>query len=327
MVARRAFVTGATGGLGRSLVPALIARGYDVVAVGRDLEIGKELSKVGSTFVSFDLTTPIDPGLMKGIDVVFHLAALSTPWGHSEAFEAINVTATQSLCHAAREAGVDCFIFTSTPSIYAASGDRLNIKETDPHATPFANHYARTKFEAEQIVLETDGMRRIVVRPRAIVGPDDTVLLPRLAAALKRPFFPLPNQGRALIELTDVRDVVAALILADEQRIAADGQAFNISGGEPMELRQILQNLVNALKLETKTVPVPAVIMGLMSHVLQFGARLWPGQPEPPLTPYIVKTLAFSQTFDLSRARGVLGWSPNYTPQEAIQAALEGSRR
>lgn len=325
MVARRAFVTGATGGLGRSLVPALLSQGYEVLALGRNLEIGKELLEAGSAFVAHDLTTPIDPALMNDIDVVFHLAALSSPWGRSEAFEAINVTATESLCRAAREAEVGCFIFTSTTSIYAASCDRLNIKETDPHATPFANNYARTKFDAEQIVHGTKGLFRIVIRPRAIVGPDDTVLLPRLMAALERPFFPLPNHGRALIELTDVRDVVAALISADEHRVAADGLAFNISGGQPLELRQILLDLANNLDVEIKTVPIPAVIMAGMSHLLQFGARLWPGQPEPPLTPYTVKTLAFSQTFDLSRARDVLGWSPNYTPREAIRATLEGS--
>ena len=240
MVKRRAFVTGATGGLGRSLVPELIVRGYEVLAIGRNVKLGQELSIAGANFVMYDLTKPFDPKLMDDVDVVFHLAALSAPWGRPKFFEAINVTATQALCHAARKAGVDCFIFTSTPSIYTKMGDRLNIQEIDPPATPFANHYARTKFDAEQIVRGTDGLHRIVIRPRAIVGPNDTVLLPRLMSALKRPAFPLPNQGRALIELTDVRDVVDSLIAADENRVAADGMSFNISGGHPLELRQIL---------------------------------------------------------------------------------------
>jgi len=229
------------------------------------------------------------------------------------------------LCRAAKEVGVDCIIFTSTPSIYADSGDRLDIKNTDPHATPFANTYARTKFDAEQIVQRTKGLQRIVFRPRAIVGPNDTVLLPRLMSALQRPFFPLPNRGRALIELTDVRDVVAALIAGDTHRVAADGQTFNISGGKPLELRHILSLMASKLNIKIKTVAVPTGILAIASYVLQFGARLWPGQPEPPLTPYVVKSLAFSQTFDLSEAREVLGWSPKYSPQEAIHAALEGA--
>lgn len=325
MVARRAFVSGATGGLGQSLVPALIAQGYEVLAVGRNLAKGQELSEAGAFFVAQDLTTQLDFTLLNGIDVLFHLAALSAPWGRLEAFEEINVKATQNLCRAAQKAGVGCFIFTSTPSIYAASRDRLNLKETDLPATPFANHYARTKFDAEKIVLEAEGLHRVIIRPRAIVGPDDTVLLPRLMSALKRPIFPLPNQGRALIELTDVRDVVAALIAADEHRVEADGQAFNISGGRPLQLSQILSVLESKLDLDIKTVAVPTTLLAGVSHILQLGARLWPGQPEPPLTPYMLKTLAFSQTFDLSKAKDVLGWQPNITPEAAINAALEGS--
>ncbi|MEP1229454.1 MAG: NAD-dependent epimerase/dehydratase family protein [Litorimonas sp.] len=324
MVGRRALVTGATGGLGQTLVLTLIAQGYTVDAMGRNSNIGHELSEVGANFIAYDLSTPFNPDIMKHVDVVFHLAALSSPWGKAESFESINVTATQSLCRAAKQMGVECFIFTSSPSIYAMSMDRINIKDGDAPASPFANHYARTKFDAEKIVLNTQGLHRIIIRPRAIVGPNDTVLLPRLMAALKRRVLPLPNEGRALIELTDVRDVVSALISADEHRVIADGQAFNISGGDPLELRRILSTLSDKFHLNLRTIHIPTKLLAGLSALLAFGANLWPGQPEPPLTPYMVKTLAFSQTFDLSKAKEVLKWAPLYSSEDAINAALEG---
>jgi len=325
MVVRRAFVTGATGGLGRALVPALISQGYEVVALGRNLEVGQELTAAGAQFIEQDLTAPFEPSLLQGSHVIFHLAALSAPWGKSETFKAINVAATQALCDAAQTVGVDCFIFTSTPSIYASSYHRFELTDKDSPASPFANKYAQTKFEAEQIVRAAKGFYRIIIRPRAIVGPNDTVLLPRLMKALKRPVFPLPNRGRAQIELTDVRDVVAALIAADKYRDKADGLAFNISGGRALELRQILTILTDKLGHGITTLPVPASALMGLSHFLQWAARLLPGQPEPPLTPYIVKTLSFSQTFDLTKAKNILGWMPRYTAEEAIDAALEGS--
>ncbi|MFK5664232.1 NAD-dependent epimerase/dehydratase family protein, partial [Escherichia coli] len=84
MVIRLALVTGATGGLGRELVDQLLARGYRVRATGRDAAIGARLK---TEFVPADLTTdPLAP-LVAGVDMVFHLAALSSPWGSRAAFK------------------------------------------------------------------------------------------------------------------------------------------------------------------------------------------------------------------------------------------------
>src|SRR6478752_653870 len=115
---RQALVTGATGGLGRALVAALQSHGYRVRATGRDLEAGRRLGRAGASFVAADLTDPAGgEDLVKGIDVVFHAAALSSPWGARSDFEAINVEATRRLLTAAQAAGCDAFVFVSTPSV------------------------------------------------------------------------------------------------------------------------------------------------------------------------------------------------------------------
>ncbi|HEY5712764.1 MAG TPA: NAD-dependent epimerase/dehydratase family protein, partial [Allosphingosinicella sp.] len=230
---RRALVTGATGGLGRTLVPALVAAGYDVTATGRDPAAGAELEAAGARFVAADLCDPEADLVPEGTDVVFHLAALSSPWGRARDFAAINVDATRRLLDRARAPGCDCFVYASTPSIYAEPRDRLDINEASPPARRFVNDYAATKYQAEQAVLaaSSDEFRTIAIRPRAIVGPHDKVLLPRLIRASRRGRMPLPNGGRALIELTDVRDAAAAFLAADAARERSAGQAFNISGG------------------------------------------------------------------------------------------------
>lgn len=317
---RRALVTGATGGLGRTLVPLLVTAGYDVRATGRDVAIGATL---GVPFVRADLVNDRLDGLVEGIDCIFHLAALSSQWGRPAAFEAANVAATRRLLAAARGACARRFVFTSTPSIYAASRDRLDLTERDPAAQPFANDYAATKYAAERIVLDAcDGaMATVAIRPRAIVGPHDSVLLPRLMRAARSGRVRLPRGGTALIEITDARDVAAALIAADTMD-AAVGKVFNIAGGQPRELRELLRiifaTMQRPLKIEHISTTAAMAAAGLVEGV----ARLLPGRPEPPLTRYMVKTLGWSQTFDLSAARQMLGWSPTYSPEVAIAHAL-----
>ena len=152
---RRALVTGATGGLGLALTEALLAEGYAVRATGRSPAAGARLLTMGASFVPAELTAPdAAPALVAGVDVVFHAAALSSPWGKREVFEEINIGATARLLAAARAARCNRFIFISTPSIYCEPRDRLHLTEASPVARHFANAYAATKFAAEQFVIE-----------------------------------------------------------------------------------------------------------------------------------------------------------------------------
>ena len=324
---RRALVTGATGGLGRALISALQAEGYAVRATGRDMAIGAGL---GAEFLPGDLRQPgLAATLAAGVDVVFHAAALSSPWGRNADFRAINVGATRVLLDAARQAGCDSFVFISTPSVYAEPRDRLDLTEASPLPRRFANAYARTKFAAEGFVraAAAPGFSTIVLRPRALIGPDDKVLLPRLLRVARTGRFPLFRGGKALIDLTDVRDAAEAALAADRNRTVASGQVFNISGGRPAAVREILGEVFGALGLGPRLVTLPYGFAAGTARALEAICALLPGRPEPPATAYTLSTLAFSQTFDLSAARATLGWQPRFSRQQAIQRTAEHWRR
>lgn len=306
-----ALVTGATGGLGRTIVPALLAAGYDVRATGRRGLAGS---------VAADLTQPIPVTLTAEVDTVFHLAALSSPWGRRRDFTAINVDATARLLAAARRAGCRRFVHISTPSIFAEPRARLRLTEAAAPAPRFANHYARTKWLGERLVLaaDTPQMRTIVLRPRAIVGPHDAVLLPRLMRAIRAGPVPLPAGGAALVELTDARDVAAAAIAAAGASLG--GTAFNISSGQPRTVRSILSRIASRLGLDPRIVPLPRSLALAGAGVLELIGRMT-GR-EPIITRYGVMTLGWSQTFDLHAARHHLGWVPHFSPEDAIDHAL-----
>lgn len=254
------------------------------------------------------------------MDVVFHAAALSSPWGAPAVFRAVNVEATSRLVSAARAGGFDAFVFISTPSIYAEARDRLCLTEDSRVAARLANAYVRTKYAAERLVLAAaaPGFAAMALRPRALVGPDDRVLLPRLIRVARSGRFPLFRQGRALIELTDVRDAAFAAIAADRARGSTGGQAFNVSGGAPASVAATLGEVFGALGLKVRLVPLPYILAAGACRVTEAISAAMPGRPEPPATLYSLTSLAFSQTFDLTRARQALSWAPRFTPGQAI---------
>ncbi|MDB5438811.1 MAG: hypothetical protein JWM33_1238 [Caulobacteraceae bacterium] len=324
----QALVTGATGGLGRALTETLLLRGWRVSATGRDLKVGAELEAMGAKFAPGDFADwPRSlEGLIPQGGAVIHAAALSSPWGSAQAFEDANLHATRNLLLAAQSGGASSLVFVSTPSIYAEARDRLGLTEDSPLAARFVNHYARTKYLAERAVLAANqpGLSTLVVRPRALVGRHDRVLLPRLLRVARTGVFPLFRGGRALIELTDVRDAAEGIAIAAERAESLGGRTFNLSSGQPRPLIELLDLVFAAKGLSPRLIPLPYTPAAAGAGLSEVICACLPGRPEPRTTRYALTTLAFSQTFDLSAARGALAWAPARSPADAINWALGG---
>jgi len=324
MVKAKTLVTGATGGLGQVLVQQLLQDGREVVAIGRNPQVGAQLARRGACFVAADIVQGELQPLFERVDSVFHLAALSSPWGPEQEFLAVNLHATQRLLAMAQTAGCQRFIYTSTPSIYTRARDQIGLTEDSPLPERLINAYARTKFAAEILVRQAarPGFETVALRPRAIIGPHDTVLLPRLLRAAAKGVMPLPGHGRALIEPTDARDVVQALLLAEQCAPAVSGQVFNLSGGTALPLAQLASTVFDKLGREVRTIALPAQVALAVAGGLELFASL--RGKEPLLTRYSAMVLGWSQTFDLSAVKTALGWSARFTPDQSIDWALQG---
>lgn len=321
---RRLLITGASGGLGLALVAAARAAGFAVRATGRSAAPAARLAALGADYVRYELTDPSGlAALCADCDTVIHAAALSASWGPAADFAAINLTATAALLDAARRARCQRFVFISSPSIFAGFAHRIGIRADDPPADPPLNDYARTKLAAERLVLAAHGaaMACVALRPRAIVGPDDRVLLPRLAALARRRRMPLPGGGAALIELTDVRDAARAVLLAEDQAEAIGGRAINISGGQPLPVRTVAERLAAALGTTPQLVALPIPLARAAAVLAETTARLTGRRDEPLLTRYTLATLAFSQTFDADEAAALIGYRPQHDALATLLAA------
>jgi nucleoside-diphosphate-sugar epimerase len=306
----KVLVTGGTGFLGRRTAQCLLKRGYEVVATGRNLKLGKELEKEGICFLAIDLSD--EKGMIEAgkVDYVIHCGALSSPWGTYNDFYSANVIGTRNVVRVCQENGVKKLVHVSTPSLYFEFKDQFNIPENYPLPQP-CNLYAKTKQMAEA---EVDQFAQaITIRPRGIFGPGDTTIIPRIIQSKKIPLF---YGGKALVDLTYVDNVVDALILAMESPL--EGKKYNITNGESWEIRQLIELLFKKLDKKPcfKAIPYP------LAYMVAWAMELCSGK-EPPFTRYTLGVLAKSQTLNIQAARDELGYQPKISISDGLDRFAE----
>lgn len=253
---------------------------------------------------------PLD-SLIHDCEVIVHCAARASPWGPREIFWRDNVLATERLLAAARRAGtVRRLVHVSTPSIYFNGRDQLDRNEEFHAPRHWPTAYAETKWAAECRVRADSSLNPVILRPRAVFGPGDRAIAPRLIAIAERGIVPLPGGGDALTDVTYIDNVIDAIEAAVRAPVSTVGRAFNITNGEPIMVRDLLTRLFGALGIRARQVAVPRVLVNLAARASEAIAALRPGKPEPRITRYGAGLLSYSQTLCIDAARSELGYAP-----------------
>lgn len=316
MANRRVLLTGVSGFVGGALGVYLRRLGYHVTGVSRSP------ARAGScdVFVAHDLVRPV-PDSWAAPDVVVHCAALSSPWAAPAAFHANNVVATGQLLEWACRVGVGRFVFISSSSVYYTEGDQLGITEDTPFPARPINEYAATKLRAEELVC---GARipSVILRPRAVFGPGDTVLLPRILRAARRRSLP------RLIR-PDGKSPLADLIYIDnlshyiERAIACDASGgYNLTNNEPVELYPFLDDLLGKLGLPKPRIAIRIGTAMVLARAAELVSQYLLNYKEPSVTRFGVGVMAYSKTFDVSRMLGAFG-PPPVSLSEGVGRFLE----
>ena len=322
------LVTGATGCLGGVTARKLAAMGHAVTGTGRNLANGEALVASSVTFKPADLNDrPTMRELVSRHDAVLHCGGLSSAWGSEAAFRRANVDGTRIIVEAACETGAR-LVFVSSPSIYFDFTDRIGIKEDRLPARRPVNAYAASKIAAEGLIAEaaSSGLDAAILRPRAIFGETDQALLPRFLRAAGKGYLPLIDGGRAIIDLTYVDNVADALAATVLRPARFSGEAYNISNGEPLAVRDLFQRLTDGIGLRAKFVDIPFRLAYLASAAMECAAMLRPSQPEPVLTRYAVGMIGKSQTLSIAAARHDLGYSPAISVSEGMDRTIAAWR-
>lgn len=316
------LVTGGTGFLGRHLAAALLERGEQVFLLGRNFAQVKDLLARGALPVAADLRdNAAVQAACAGMELVFHVGALSTPWSRRADFFATNVGGTEAVVAGCQAHQVRRLVYVSSPSVVFDGNDQIEASEQVGYPRRFTSIYALTKKLGEDRVhaARAQGLETVILRPKAIFGPGDQALLPRLIAAARQQRLPQIGNGRNLVDLTYVENVVHALLLAASAE-TANGKTYTITNDEHAPLWQVIREVLQRLGLRSQLRRVPlSMALGAASLMEARAALIG---VEPLLTRYSVLILARTQTYDISAAKRDLGYAPRVSLADGITRTL-----
>jgi 2-alkyl-3-oxoalkanoate reductase len=269
----RIFMTGATGVVGRRLIPLLRAHGDHVTAVVRSQAKAAALVRAGARPIAadlFDARAVCDA--MLGHDAVINLTThmpssiarmfLPGAWHENNRLRRI---ASARLVDAALALGIPRFVQESFAPIYADHGDAW-IGEDEPIEPA---RYNRSVADAERAVARfiADGRDGVVLRFAAFYGPDSRMLLD-MVRLVERGWSPLPGAADAFISSISHDDAATAALAALD--LAAG--TYNAVDDEPLRHREFVDSLADALGVRHPRM-VPAWLATLAGSIARTMAR------------------------------------------------------
>ena len=306
---QRVLVTGATGFVGRCLVPDLFVAGYGVRASVRAPATVKWLNNVDTVAIAgINGQTDWCMGL-DGVDTVVHLAARVHVMHDSAAdplaaFRAVNVAGTARLARAAAQVGVRRFVFLSSIKVNGEETNSAPYNEAMPVNPQDA--YAVSKWEAEQAlhaVSAETGMQVVILRSPLVYGPGVGGNFLRLLKLIERGV-PLPlasiNNRRSMIYIGNLADA----LIACATHPAAAGNTYLVSDGEDVSTPQLIGGLARLMGSSARLWPFP-------STLLRSAGRLTGKAAE-------VERLIGSLQVDSSRIRNELDWIPPFAVDQGL---------
>ncbi|MCH7720428.1 MAG: NAD-dependent epimerase/dehydratase family protein [Planctomycetes bacterium] len=319
----KALVTGGGGFLGSCVVRMLRDRGDDVTAFGRRRY--SHLDALGIDTVQGDLRdAQVVREACRGMDVIFHVAALAGIWGTRRAYWETNVTGTANVLDACRANGVRKLVYTSSPSVVFGNQPLCGVDESQPYPSRFPAHYPASKAAAEQMVLGANGddLATVALRPHLIWGPGDPHLLPRVVERAKRGKLLQVGDGDNRVDITYIDNAAEAHLLAAEaleNSKPCAGRAFFISQGEPVLLWPWLNQMLEAAGAPPVTRSISHAKARKVGAVLETIHRLLHLSREPRMTRFLADQLAESHYFDISAAERELGYRPRISTAEGMK--------
>ena len=296
---KKVLVTGGAGFIGSHLCEGLLARGYRVRALDSLVYGRREDVPSAVEFIQGDIRDiAACQRAVAGMDGVFHCAAMSRSGPSQEQIDICtqsNITGTQNMLLAARDAGVQGFIYSGSSTYY---GNRpVPHRESDP--PDLLNIYGLTKRVGEQYCQMFDkdfDVPCVVLRYFNVYGPRQPetgayalvlgIFLDRLA---ENQALEIHGDGTQRRDFIHVRDVVAANISAFEhaEEDGVRGEIFNVGSGENLSVKA-LADMISPDQIHTE-------------------AR---------------KGDAAATLADISKIRARLGWSPQISFAEGLKELI-----
>jgi UDP-glucose 4-epimerase len=304
---RTFVVTGGAGFIGSHIVEALVRRGdrvrvVDNLCTGFDKNVTQFGNKVELTVADVNDAAALAP-VLKGVDVVFHEAALASVPRSVEATLDTNhacVTGTVNLLQQAHKAGVRRVVYAASSSAY---GDQPNSSKRETDLPMTLSPYAAAKLACEyycQAFYHTYGLETVAIRYFNVFGPRQdpkspySAVIPLFITALLEGRQPVVyGDGKQSRDFTYVEDVVRGkLLAADAPNVA--GRVINVANGRSVTLLRLIDALNELL-----------------------GTNVQP-KFEPARAGDVRESLA-----DITLARALLGYEPQVEFEEGLRRSID----
>jgi dihydroflavonol-4-reductase len=312
------LVTGATGFVGWHVARLLLERGHQVRALVRSGSRLRDLDGVDA--VEGDLRDSDSLArAATGCGLVFHVAADYRLWVRDPAdMERSNVGGTRNLLEAARQAGVERVVYTSTVGCIGIPPSGIGNEGSPVSIEDMSGPYKRTKFQAEQVALEfaRSGFPVVIVNPTAPVGDHDVKPTPTGKIIVDFAKGAMPAYLDTGLNFVDVRDTALGHVLAAEK--GKTGERY-ILGCENLTLEQLFQRLEKITGRPAPKTQIPYAVAYAAGIVTTAWAAITGTEPRAPID--AVRMAKKKMFVEHTKAKRDLGFEPGPVDAALSRAA------
>lgn len=321
------LVTGANGFIGSNLTRLLLREGHAVKAMvlpGTDLS---NLNGLNCEIVYADITKceRLD-GLLNGVELVFHLAAVPSLAWDSHVFK-VNYNGTENLLLEAVKSKVRRFVFMSSLVVHGFS-DYENADEETPlmNSGYFTRPYIASKIKCEELLSSYQNkIETVIIRPGFnIYGPNDRMTSKEMLQRLENgKLMGYVNDGQSKLGYVYAENLAYGLLCAGTSPNAA-GNTYIIADYEPphLHLKNLLELFSKELKIQAKLSSVPSFAfmpVGFAMDVIHF---LFLRKKMPLVSTYIVHTSTHHLHFSSAKAQREIGYKQVVSFEEGIKRTV-----
>lgn len=320
------LVTGGSGFVGGRLIERLVAHGWQVRALARSEEAMRIVGRRGAQAVNGSLNDlPSLTAAVAGCDAVIHAAALFKLWGEATEFERSNVQGTANLLKAAAAASVQRFVQVGAAAVVMGDmAPMLRVDESLPRQERAWAPYSASKARSEALVLGANrpgGIETVVVRPPMIWGAGMPTL-DHMIDTVRAGQFRWVGDGSQAMSTVHIDNVCHAVELALAK--GRGGETYFVSDGVDTTLKSFLSSLMQTRAIEPPRASAPLRAAWVMATAMEWAWRTFSRPGEPPITRQMLRLIGQPFTVDIGKAQRELGYRPEVTREQGLQAMQRG---
>ncbi len=321
----KAFVTGATGFLGSHLVDLLLQEGHEVRCLVRKTSDLRWLKNKPVRLIEGELALG-NPGLREGLkeaDWCFHSAGLISTTKPQKYFS-VNVGGTRHCIEASLQTAPRLKKFVLVSSTAACGPSQKNGESVDESSPPNpVTLYGQSKWEGEKVALSFRNKLPItIIRPPAIYGPRDKMVLPVFRLA-KKHLFLVPGFKTKIISMAYVEDVARSLVWAAKNE-KASGETFFITDGDIYPWEDVADVLAAIFRHRIFKIPLFKSFLWPVAYLEEIRANLQ--HQSPRIHRGHVRQFYRSWGIKIDKIRAA-GFAPRFHLEAGMKATVAGYRQ